>query len=187
MAELATNNRIKDVADKPKNGFSMPVKMVWTAILMVSICHLGVTTFTKHFGLMIDGHDVRCIPEYSVYFVIKNVEHIERNGIYAFRAQGLEPHFKDGSILGKFVSGMPNDLVVQHEQGVFINNKKVLNGGYALTEKLGKDERDFYTRYYIPEGHYYLTGSLSADRSYDSRYWGTISKSQLIGKAIPLW
>jgi conjugal transfer pilin signal peptidase TrbI len=158
--------------------------MVWTAVGMIAVFHLAFGSFSKHFGIMVDTQENRCIPEYSVYFIKKNVKAIEKGKIYVFGALGLEPFFSDSTPIGKYAVGIQGDLVVQNEQGVFINNQ-IIAAGFPVADKLGGDETQFYKSYTIQPNQIFFTGT--ANRSFDSRYWGTASLEQVKGEAIPLW
>jgi conjugal transfer pilin signal peptidase TrbI len=171
------------VAEK-KSGWSMPVKMVWTAIVMILVFDFGVHVFSQHFQFYVDTNEQRCIPEHSIYFIVKHPEHIERGSIYAFRAQGMEPFYQDGTHIGKYASAVAGDTVVQNEQGVFVNGSKVREG-FVLASKLNHKESDYYKTFVVAPNQIFFTGS--APRSFDSRYWGTAGQDRVIGKAYPIW
>ncbi|NGZ66619.1 S26 family signal peptidase [Vibrio aestuarianus subsp. cardii] len=163
---------------------AFPIKMVWTTIGMVAAFHIVFTTFEKHYHIMVDTQEERCIPEYSVYLVKKNIESIEKGKIYAFKARGMEPFYLEGVTIGKYASAIEGDKIVQNEQGVFINGLLTLTG-YPSADKLGVKASKFYTKYTLDKEQIFFTGT--APRSYDSRYWGAAKADQVIGEAIPLW
>lgn len=169
---------------RPVHPLTFPIKMVWTTIALIAGFHVAVTTFEKHYHIMVDTQDDRCIPEYSVYLLKKNIDTIEKGKIYAFQAKGMQPFYADGRTIGKYAVGVEGDSVVQNEQGVFINGELVVKG-YPSTDKLGVDPSTLYTEYTLNQGEIFFTGT--ALRSFDSRYWGAAKADQVIGGAIPLW
>lgn len=175
-----------DVSDSKKHPLSLVIKMIWLGIGMAVIFHLMVTVFTKHYLIVTDLVDesLRCIPKYSVYLLKRNYGEIESGKIYTFKAKNMEPLYPDNTLISKYVAGVPSDSVVQNEHGVFINGK-VISTGYPSQDKLNKSESHFYTSYTLDNEKYFFTAP--AERSFDSRYWGTVDKSQIIGEAIPLW
>lgn len=133
---------------------------------------------------MLDSNDDRCIPEYSFYFVNKSELTVERGQIYAFSAHGLTPFFKDGQTMGKYAIGVAGDHIVINKQGVFVNGEKIVTG-FPIIDKLNIKETELYKNFVVPDGQVFFAGT--AERSFDSRYWGTASINQVIGKANPLW
>lgn len=162
----------------------LPIKMIWLGIAMVFVFEVAVNAFSKHYVIAVDPQEVSCIEEYDVYFVKKRVESINKGSIYAFEAQGLEPFFKDGTWLGKYVTGVAGDTVVINEHGVFVNGQLVVTG-FAVAEKAGVTAEELYRTFTIGKGQVFFTGT--AERSYDSRYYGLVDVSHIVGEAIPLW
>lgn len=171
---------------KPRRSHSLafPIKMVWVAILMILAFKFGFGVFNQHFGILVDTQESRCIPEYSVYFLLKNNKEVQKGKIYAFKAQGLGHFFKDNTILGKYASAISGDTVVLNEQGAYVNGTQVTSG-YALSDKLDVSVEQLYRTITVGNGKIFFTGT--ADRSYDSRYWGLADVNQVVGEAIPLW
>ncbi|TXY52049.1 hypothetical protein FXE74_18875 [Vibrio cholerae] len=162
------------------------IKMVWVSIFMIVTFDVAIGVFIKHYQVVIDyvDEDKRCIPEHSVYLLKKGNLEVERGKIYTFFAQGMSPFYPDNTLISKYVVGLPNDVVVQNEQGIFINDSLIATG-YPSIDKLNRPEASFYRSYVLGEGEYFFTAP--AERSFDSRYWGTVKQQQIIGEAIPLW
>ena len=159
-------------------------KLVWVG-MGVSLCvHAAATSFSARYHIMVDTQEDRCIPEYSVYLVKKNVDQIEKGHIYAFNAKGMEPYYPDSVMIGKYAVGIEGDTVVQNEQGVFINSTKLFDG-YPALDKLDISASALYKEFVIKKDEIFFTGT--APRSYDSRYWGVAKTNQVVGEAIPLW
>lgn len=86
--------------------------------------------------------------------------------------------------LNKHVAGLPGDHIVVNEQGVFINGTQRAEG-LALAATFGRQPAAFTRRLTVPKGHYFMLGDVRA--SFDSRYWGVLDQSQLIGKTHVLY
>jgi len=83
----------------------------------------------------------------------------------------------------KRVIGLPNETVMVKDNSVFINGQKLpepyLPSSYVTTEKSFLREGVPYT---IPTGYYMVMGD-NREYSSDSREWGPISRSAIVGKA----
>jgi signal peptidase I len=79
----------------------------------------------------------------------------------------------------KRLIGLPGETWSERNGLVYINGKK-------LDEPYVHDDRrdvESFGPVKIPEGHYFMMGD-NRSGSCDSRRWGTVAKSALIGKVI---
>ena len=117
---------------------------------------------------------------------------------------------KDGSRLVKRVIGLPGDTVELRNEQLVINGQPVdySSPDPAMAAQLSKTERarSFFATenlpacphavmaingvpamrtfapVQVPEGHYFMMGD-NRDDSFDSRYFGTVARSQIVGRA----
>jgi signal peptidase I len=84
--------------------------------------------------------------------------------------------------LVKRVIGLPGDHLSSTYNTIYVNGVALLQP-WTHTEPLGRA----IGKVTVPANHYFMMGDNESD-SCDSRYWGTISRSDIIGKAfIRIW
>lgn len=117
------------------------------------------------------------------------------------------PPHKPTTYFIKRVIGLPGDVVEYRDKVLFINGEKaeqkllarlpVNNPEYSLFEEhLGDvshnirtvDARRFRDNFRVKvlPGHYFMMGD-NRDNSSDSRVWGQVSESAIVGKAVAVW
>jgi len=146
---------------------------------------LVIALFTARYHFAFDSQEDRCLPDYRFYLIDKWDTKMVRHNLYAFRGEGVEPVFRDGQGMLKKLAGLPGDRVeIDNTEQILINNELIATG-LAAAEKLGQANSAFYGQGEIGPGRYWFTGET--ENSFDSRYWGTVSDDQIIGRAHPIF
>lgn len=144
-----------------------------------------VALFFTRFSIGYDPQDVRCFPDHSVYLIDKKDRKLNRNSLYAFKGKGMEPLLKDGTRMLKQLKGLPGDTVeIDAMENITVNGELIANG-LPLAEKLAKTPAFFTGKGQLKAGTYWFMGEIN--ESFDSRYWGTVTDEQIIGRAYPLF
>lgn len=141
--------------------------------------------FISRYRIGIDPQDVKCIPGKTFYLVDLADRELQRGRVYAFKAKGVEPFFRDGTQMVKFLRGMPGDEVeVQTDQTILVN-KQQQGWGLSLAMNLKQPLDSFIGQKTLRDDEFWFMGL--SDISFDSRYWGSVSNEQIIGRAYPLF
>ncbi|MCG8460513.1 MAG: signal peptidase I [Holophagales bacterium] len=112
-----------------------------------------------------------------------------RGDVVIFRA--LEDPRTD---LVKRLIGVPGDEVLVKKKVLFLNGEEVDDSAFAVRKeptvfpdrpflKRSQRLRDNFGPISVPEEEYFFLGD-NRDRSYDSRYWGTVPRHYLKGRAL---
>lgn len=139
--------------------------------------------FTRHYIIAVVREERPCLP-WTVYLVERGPVAVQRWSVVAFRSKAI-PHYRDGLLFAKFVAGIPGDRlqVTPAQTTVAGLTWGPINPDYARV--LQRDPQAFNRDEIIPPDKFaMLTGE---PYSYDSRYWGLLDQSQIVGKVIPLW
>ncbi len=84
-----------------------------------------------------------------------------------------------GATFVKRLIGVPGDVVSERDGQVYINGRRLAEP--YVDPALRDDQTDSWPR--VPPGHYFFLGDDRA-HSCDSRTWGTVPRSSLIGPVI---
>jgi conjugal transfer pilin signal peptidase TrbI len=153
------------------------------ALLITLVFVLFYSWVDSRFRIGVDGQAIRCLPDHKYYLVDMAEKTVNRDEIMAYASEGLMPYYQDGTMMAKFVRGVPGDKVVIDKSGVTVNGTLVAEG-FSLSQRLGEEEEFFYREFMIPKNKYLMLAP--APESYDGRYWGLIDKSQIMGNVTPL-
>ncbi|WP_432780575.1 S26 family signal peptidase (plasmid) [Pseudomonas corrugata] len=153
--------------------------------LIISVVIAGsVVLLASRYSIAIDSQDSLCLPPYRLWIIDKKKTALVRGDILAFHAKGLSPIFSDGTIIVKVLEGMPGDRVKVTLDETTINGVSV-GKGLQVAHQHGIDTQKYVREGKIGEGRYWFFGRTPD--SFDSRYWGSVSTDQIIGKAYPIW
>lgn len=190
--EATASDAGKAVKREPWARFFVKVAMV------LVVLYAAGSMFATRYKVGITSQLNTCIPGYRFFLIDTQNMTPERDAIFAFRAKGITPllekghkeiqplipYFADGEILVKYIRGIPGDEVSVSTEEVSVNDE-VINKGLALAMSLNKKKEDFVRKRHLDEGQFWFAGSTFD--SFDSRYWGSVTSDQLIGRAYPLF
>ena len=163
-------------------------KVSWPAFfgrLTIFMLALGVPTylFFTNFYVSFDPQNEKSAG-YSFFIIDRNDRVLEKGELYAFSAERLEPLFKDGTKMVKFLRAVPGDTVEVTTGNVFVNGKAI-TGGPLNAPKLKKKLEDFVNKGVLKEDQFWFLGVSPS--SFDSRYWGAVSERQILGRAYGIF
>jgi signal peptidase I len=126
------------------------------------------------------GYDIG-VPFMDLNWHIPLWRNPKRQQIVIFRALQL-PGQPD---LIKRVIGMPGDTVEIHDGDVFINGQK-LNEPYTKMPDSTEPNPEHVPVWHVPPDNYFVMGDNRQD-SNDSRFWGFMQRSELIGVPVMIY
>jgi signal peptidase I len=127
----------------------------------------------------------------------------ERGQLVMFRTRDLAPYYRAGSVFTKIVAAVPRDHLRVDGRDFYVNDiyvgtapptdslgRPVLmylpvpgGGGICLDGRTAPMTRSAL-ECRVPPGALFVLGTH--ERSFDSRYWGFVKQSEIIGRVVPL-
>ena len=106
------------------------------AALLTATLAFSIDYIAKRYRLGIDWQVERCLPDTRAVLIDLRSDIPKRGGLIAFRGQGLEPLFADGTHMVKILVGLPGDRIEITPDRTTVNGIEVATG-LDLAERLG--------------------------------------------------
>ena len=176
----ATNSRVAPIRSRSRGLIEWVVIIIAEVAVSVLMRAYVVQTFYIPSGSMeptLQIGDRIVVSKLSVEWGT-----INRGDILVFKAPPSEHCGAPVTDLVKRVIGLPGDTLTSKGNTIYINGKALKETWThyePLTPAIGK--------VVVPANHYFMMGDNHPD-SCDSRFWGSIPRSDVIGKAfIKIW
>lgn len=148
----------------------------WTVVLVV----VGGQGALALSGVSIGINPTASQPHRA--FLVLHGRPFGRGDLIAFRFGGSS-YYPEGTIFVKAVKGLPGDrLEIREDRTVWLNGAAM--DVVRATDSKGRAVESSLFEGVIPENSYFLYSP--APNSYDSRYYGPVTKSQIVGRVVPL-
>ena len=159
------------------SGFALeraqPFRFSWSLLCLRGHISLGFVFHLTYRGslpfrvfLTARGGEISCGPR----------------SIGLFRLNMRNPYWDYGAVFAKRFVGCPGDTLRTQEAEFYLNGERIaVASGH---DSNGVAVSSFRFDGVIPTGSYFVLGD--GERSFDSRYWGFVKKSWIVGRGFPL-
>ena len=150
------------------------------AVLVFFACVLlGGAYFS---GIRISFNVSGSLP-HRVFLTVRNGEIPCGSGsIGLFRLNVQNPYWDYGAVFAKRFVGCPGDALRTEGSVFYLNGEKIAVA--SKHDSKGVAVTSFRFNGVIPAGSYFVLGD--SEKSYDSRYWGFVKRSWIIGRGFPV-
>ncbi|MCK7582163.1 MAG: signal peptidase I [Chromatiales bacterium] len=148
---------------------------------------LGLGLYGAHrYRLGFDLQDHGCLDGSRIFLIdtFAGPEDVMQGDLVAFRALGVGVPVFEGQLFIKRAAGVPGDWVTVTLAHTWINGRRFADG-LALASALARDPATLVRHERVPVEHFWMLGETPD--SFDSRYWGFLPQSQVVGKAYALF
>lgn len=131
--------------------------------------------------------EITCLPYKAMLLHQIKPATIQRGDFITFQPQQnrMTERF-NGQYVTKMVGGIPGDTIKVAGGVLYINDRNF--GQLDIADKAAKalhvDVSKFERAEVVPAGYIFMVGTLP--RSFDSRYWGFLPISEVVGTAYPI-
>lgn len=162
---------------------AMPSRSILGSLALLAgialAAHYGTAELAARGRLGIDLQAHPCLP-WRVYLLKPLEGNPDRGDIIEFTTQKLRPATSNPGV--KRLDGLPGDLITVKDLVLYINGRQHVKLAVCLSSY--RPEYCADRSYTIQSDQYLVFGD--DESSFDSRYWGVIDRSDIVGKAHPL-
>lgn len=146
--------------------------------LFIGVFSIGIYSLSQSYGI---GFSSTPSLPFNIFIMDKNNFYFTKNDLIVFKYPGEDIYnYKKDEKFVKKVSCFSGDrLEVDISYNYFCNGVKI--GQALLQDGDGRKLEPFIFNGIIPDNQYFVSGTHI--KSWDSRYWGFVSKDRIIGKA----
>jgi len=155
----------------------------WTAVIVfAALVAAGLRTFVVQAFYVPSISMTPTLQKGDRIVVLKIGYTIHTGDIIVFRRTPADTYTTDADLV-KRVIGVPGETISSHGATVLIDGKRLKEPWLpALTGPCVESAEKIPTTK-IPAGHYFVMGDCRGDSS-DSRVWGTVPASYIVGKVV---
>lgn len=159
---------------------------IHVALIALLMLGAGAVGYVKaRFWIAVDPQLATCLPGNHHYLLIDRTDRtIERGGLYAFRAKGLEPLFPDDTLMAKLALALPGDRVRISHASTSVNDEVVATGLDVAEAKHWPEVKFIRTETVAPSSVWFFG---KTGLSFDSRYFGGVAEQLIVGRAYVLF
>jgi conjugal transfer pilin signal peptidase TrbI len=158
-------------------------RVFWFAFVgILSIVVLFWAGIPVSFGF--DPNDEKCLPDLHLSLMVhRRPSHIEDGDLVFWKPAGALSFVKQEFVM-KQVAGVPGDHLQIHGGEVLVNGR-VVEHGLALAKLYHATPEQFERDETIPPGKLFVVGHHP--HSDDSRYWGYLDVTAVVGRAYRIY
>lgn len=154
------------------------------AVVLSILGVIGAHWFKDNYRIGIDYQQVTSVRNTNVFIVDLHDFELERGGLYLLCSLDHSPIYEECTPLAKYLMGLPGDTIKVDYNGVWINGDLVQQG-FAAGIRLGIDLESLHGEKMLGEDEYWVLGDNS--ESFDSRYWGSLTRDRILNRVYPIW
>ena len=156
----------------------------WVTVIVVGAAvALGLRLFVVQTFFVPSGSMMPTLQVKDRMLVLKIGYSVQRGAIVVFRQPPGDVSDTSGDDLVKRVIGLPGETIWSVGNTIYINGRPLAEPWLPKHDPLGPP----VTRQKIPKGEYFMMGDNRSD-SYDSRDWGPLPRSYIIGRVfLVIW
>ncbi len=140
--------------------------------------------FSTRYDVSVPRFKGSCIDlPWNIALIDRWNRRVHRNDLVVFKSRFMFTR-KDGLNVAKYIRAMPlDDALVTKDGEIYVNNKLV--GSSLFQARLYNKEPSYFSRHEILDFDKYW-GLGTSFESVDSRYWGNLDESQIVGHFVPV-